>query len=122
MKDPVIEAMIREEERKYPPHVVAALDKEEKRKPPKQMKRKKDHPARKHEEFVDEKTTPKHYTELSITPVDIIESWDLDFFTGTALKYIARRGNKPGETEVDDLNKAIWYLQRRVRNLESSEE
>lgn len=62
------------------------------------------------------KTEPEHY-KSAIQPIDVIEQWGLCFCKGTALKYIARAGKKEGETEVDDLKKAVWYLQRRLKQL-----
>jgi hypothetical protein len=38
------------------------------------------------------------------------------FNTGNAVKYIARAGLKNPETEIEDLEKAIWYLRDEMRN------
>jgi hypothetical protein len=70
----------------------------------------------------DAKVNPKHYSSLGeYSAVHVIQKWKLGFLTGNALKYIQRAGKKPGETEVVDLKKAIWYLQRRVFELDPSE-
>lgn len=59
---------------------------------------------------------PRHYTEgRSIEPIDVIEDWNLTYHTGNALKYIARAGRK--EDEIEDLEKACWYLRRRIKLL-----
>ena len=52
----------------------------------------------------------------------MIEAWQLDFCLGNAVKYIARAGkkDKPGasahEAGYEDLQKALWYLQRAIKN------
>ena len=54
---------------------------------------------------------PSHYCEgRKYEPMDVIADWDLDFFLGSALKYIARAGRKPGCSKEQDLEKAIEYL------------
>ena len=60
---------------------------------------------------------PSHYNTGSIEVIDAIESWQLNFSRGNAIKYIARAGRKDGETEIDDLRKAIWYIQREIERL-----
>lgn len=66
-----------------------------------------------------DKINPKHYNDVAITPIDVIEDWDLDFCLGNAVKYICRAGAKPGEDELVDLEKALWYLQRKVNALKA---
>lgn len=61
---------------------------------------------------------PEHYTRLDPEPIEVIEAWNLDFFRGSAIKYIARAGFKAGQDEVTDLKKAISFLQRLVSRLE----
>ena len=60
---------------------------------------------------------PSHYNTGSIEVIDAIESWQLNFSRGNAIKYIARAGRKDGETEIDDLRKAKWYIQREIERL-----
>jgi hypothetical protein len=56
---------------------------------------------------------PSHYTEGRVyEPVKVIEDWGLDYHLGTALKYISRAGRK--SSFVEDIQKAIFYLERRV--------
>lgn len=44
----------------------------------------------------------------------VIEAWGLGFNLGNALKYISRAGRKdPAKTE-EDLQKAIWYINREL--------
>lgn len=49
-------------------------------------------------------------------PVKVIESWGLaeGFYLGSALKYILRAKHKGNERQ--DLEKALWYLERLVQN------
>lgn len=55
---------------------------------------------------------PAHYNHGGIEAIDVIEAWDLGFHLGNALKYISRAGHKSLETQEQDIEKAIWYLQR----------
>lgn len=56
-----------------------------------------------------------HYRKLNPEPLAVIESWGLGFHLGNAVKYIARSPYKG--TEKQDLEKAIFYLQRKVHEL-----
>tara|TARA_R110001632_G_scaffold17117_1_gene54568 strand:- start:6888 stop:7151 length:264 start_codon:yes stop_codon:yes gene_type:complete len=56
---------------------------------------------------------PEHYTrDRTFEPLDVIEDWDLDYQMGNALKYISRAGRKG--SLIADLQKAIFYLERRI--------
>jgi hypothetical protein len=59
---------------------------------------------------------PKHYTFGTIEVIDVIEDWQLGFHEGNCVKYIARAKHKGNELE--DLKKAQWYLNRRVKDME----
>jgi hypothetical protein len=59
---------------------------------------------------------PSHYTALKPEPVDLINSWKLNFNKGNAIKYIARAGRK-GDA-VEDLKKAIRYLEIEIECLQ----
>lgn len=61
---------------------------------------------------------PSHYTDGKIEVIDFIEDKGLDFCLGNAVKYIARAGKKDPEKEIEDLQKAIWYINRRIQELE----
>lgn len=52
----------------------------------------------------------KHYAEHSIDTVDVAQSWGLDPFLFSALKYIQRRGRKPNGNLHNDMAKAVWYI------------
>lgn len=68
---------------------------------------------------------PKHYNIGKHEVIDIIHDWKLGFNTGNAIKYIARAGHKDPNKHVEDLKKAIFYLNdeiRRVSEQKNSEE
>jgi len=66
----------------------------------------------------DKINNPEHYTFGNIEPIDAIEDWQLNHHRASAVQYIVRAGRKSKTREVDDLKKAIWYLQRDVKLLE----
>lgn len=68
----------------------------------------------------DEVSNPAHYTDGKIEVIDFIEDKNLGFHLGNAVKYIARAGKKDPTKEVQDLEKAAWYLARRIANLKKS--
>ena len=58
---------------------------------------------------------PDHYKGgRKFEPIEVIEDWGLDYHLGNALKYISRSGRKPNEDPREGLNKAIWYLERKI--------
>jgi hypothetical protein len=62
---------------------------------------------------------PNHYGGESnlYEVIKVIEAWDLDFHMGNTVKYIARAGKKDPTKELEDLTKAMWYLQRKIDNI-----
>lgn len=67
-------------------------------------------------------THPAHYNAGKIEVIEAIEDWKLNYHRGNAVKYIARAGRKNPEKEVEDLEKAIWYLNREIEGIEASRE
>jgi hypothetical protein len=63
---------------------------------------------------------PKHYSAGGFEAIKVIEAWELGFCLGNTVKYIARAGKKEGNSELQDLQKAMWYLDRRIQQLEGS--
>ena len=61
---------------------------------------------------IDPVNHPVHYTHGVIEPIDVIESWNLNFALGSALKYICRCDHKG--KRLEDLQKAAWYLNREI--------
>lgn len=57
---------------------------------------------------------PSHYNQGSYEVIDVIEDWNLNFCLGNAIKYIARSEYKGNE--IEDLEKAVWYLNREIEN------
>lgn len=55
---------------------------------------------------------PTHYSSTDVEPIDVIESWGLDFHLGNVVKYIARWNRKGNR--IQNLEKAEWYLRRRI--------
>jgi hypothetical protein len=63
---------------------------------------------------------PTHYggADNPYEVIKVIEAWHLGFHTGNALKYIARAGKKPQSSDIEDLEKARWYLSRAVDQID----
>lgn len=57
---------------------------------------------------------PSHYTSGKIEVIEAIEDWQLGFHLGNAVKYIARAGKKDPKKVVEDLEKAVWYIRRKI--------
>lgn len=63
---------------------------------------------------------PDYYSGNGIEAIDVIEAWNLDFCLGNTVKYIARCGKKSDKV-VEDLQKAVWYLNREIARIEKEE-
>lgn len=60
---------------------------------------------------------PAHYRMANGAEViDLTEN--LSFCRGNAVKYICRAGLKDPATEVQDLRKAAWYIEREIARLQ----
>jgi hypothetical protein len=62
---------------------------------------------------VDMVNHPPHYVGHGIEPIEFIESHNLNFNLGSAVKYIARAPYKG--TELLDLKKAKWFIEREIK-------
>lgn len=62
---------------------------------------------------------PAYYTDGKIEVIDYIEDKRLGFCLGNAVKYISRAGKKDKSKETEDLEKAIWYIERRIKEIEN---
>jgi hypothetical protein len=62
---------------------------------------------------------PDHYggKDNPYEAIKVIEAWDLDFCLGNTIKYISRAGKKNPAKLLEDLEKAKWYLERRIRQV-----
>lgn len=58
------------------------------------------------------KTTPDHYDINGHKCIDIAEQFN--FNLGNVIKYVWRAGRKAGETKLEDLQKAKWYIEREI--------
>jgi hypothetical protein len=64
-----------------------------------------------------ENETPKHYkNEKEYDVIDIANDYKLNFNRGSAVKYVCRAGKK--DDEIQDLKKAVDFLQREIKFLE----
>lgn len=60
---------------------------------------------------------PSHYTDGKIEVIRFILDKKLNFCRGNAVKYIARAGKKDPAKEIEDLEKAAWYIAREIKRL-----
>ena len=63
--------------------------------------------------------SPKYYTRGQIEVWDFIRDQDLNYHLGCALKYICRAGYK--DSKVEDLKKAIHYLENELNHVTSEQ-
>ena len=65
---------------------------------------------------------PNHYggEDNPYEVIKVCEAWglDLDAYLFNVVKYIARAGIKDPAKELEDLKKASFYLDRKIKNLE----
>ena len=65
---------------------------------------------------------PPHYVEgRQYEPLDVISDWGLNYRLGSALKYISRAGRKDPSKTVEDLRKAVFYLEREIEAVEAQQ-
>jgi hypothetical protein len=63
---------------------------------------------------------PTHYggQDNPYEAIKVIDAWELGFSLGNTVKYISRAGKKDSDKELQDLKKALWYLQHHIEQLE----
>lgn len=74
----------------------------------------------------DKVNSPSHYTWLKkLVGIEVIDiTRHMDFDLGNAIKYILRAGHKTEdgysdkEKMIEDLKKAIWYINDKIKILE----
>ena len=77
---------------------------------------------------IDNVNHPSHYNDGKIEVIDYIEDKQLGFCLGNAVKYISRAGKKKSgnltdkEKEIEDLKKAVFYINYRIKELEEQNE
>jgi len=63
------------------------------------------------------RSTQLHYeTGKNYDIIDVCKDYNLNFNRGNVMKYLARAGKK--QDELQDLRKALDYLQREIEHLE----
>lgn len=63
---------------------------------------------------------PNHYGgDTTYEAIKVIENWSLGFCLGNTIKYISRAGKKDKAKELEDLQKASWYLNRHIEKLKA---
>lgn len=62
---------------------------------------------------------PKHYggKDNPYETIKVINAWGLGFELGSAVKYISRAGKKDPQKEIEDLQKAAFYINHRIKQL-----
>lgn len=63
---------------------------------------------------------PQHYggQDNPYESIKVIDAWELGFSLGNTVKYISRAGKKDSDKELQDLKKALWYLNHHIEMLE----
>lgn len=66
---------------------------------------------------------PDHYggKDNPYETIKVIDAWGLDFCLGNAIKYISRAGKKDDNSKLQDLKKALWYIQHEIVKMEGKE-
>ena len=72
-------------------------------------------PITMHEPKADMVNHPPHYKVGGIETIDFIEAKKLSYNLGNVVKYVTRAEHKG--TRKQDLEKAVWYLQREISSL-----
>jgi hypothetical protein len=64
---------------------------------------------------------PNHYggADNVYEVIKVIDAWNLGFALGNTVKYISRAGKKDSNKELEDLKKAMFYLQHHINQLEN---
>lgn len=57
---------------------------------------------------------PSHYKAGEFDVIAFCQKHDLSFDVGNVIKYVTRAGKKKDNSELQDLNKAMEYLKRRI--------
>jgi hypothetical protein len=62
---------------------------------------------------------PAHYTShpSGIECIQVTEHFN--FCIGNAIKYLWRNGLKDGNSNIQDLKKAVWYINREIQTLDT---
>lgn len=70
----------------------------------------------------DQVNHPSHYGggDNTYEVIKVCEAWglDKDAYLFNVIKYVARAGKKDQDKELQDLKKSMFYLERKIANLE----
>lgn len=59
---------------------------------------------------------PDHYGgDTPYETIKVIKAWKLNFQLGNAVKYLSRAGKKDPSKKIEDLQKAIFYIQDEIK-------
>lgn len=63
---------------------------------------------------------PAHYggADNPYEAIKVIEACGLGFCLGNAVKYISRAGKKDPSKKIEDLQKAVWYINHEIKRLQ----
>ena len=66
---------------------------------------------------------PPHYGggDNTYEAIKVIVAWDLGFCLGNTVKYISRAGKKDPAKEIEDLEKARFYLEYHIKELKRAD-
>lgn len=67
-----------------------------------------------------EREPVEHYSVLSPEPIDVINSWNLNFNLGNVVKYVARHDKKG--TPIADLQKARDYIDHEINRIRRTQQ
>jgi hypothetical protein len=74
-----------------------------------------------HKKKYDVVNNPSHYggADNPYEVIKVLEAWglDKDALLFNVVKYVSRAGKKDSTKLIEDLEKASWYLQRKIANL-----
>jgi hypothetical protein len=64
---------------------------------------------------------PSHYggKDNVYETIKVIDAWQLGFALGNAVKYLSRAGKKDPAKEIEDLQKAVFYINHRIEQLKA---
>lgn len=75
----------------------------------------------KNEQVNDNVNHPSHYTSGKIEVIDFITDQKLTYCLGNAVKYVARAGKKNPDKTIEDLQKAVWYINKEIDLLKNGD-
>jgi len=60
---------------------------------------------------------PSYYTDGKIEVIEFIDDKKFNYCLGNAIKYISRAGKKDKTKIIEDLEKAIWYINHEIERI-----